>query len=140
MKVADITADMLGTAKSVTISKDNTVVVGGAGSKEAIDARIAQIKGEMENTTSDFDREKLQERLAKLSGGVAVIKVGAATESELKEIKHRVEDALQATRAAVEEGIVAGGGVASWTLLLRSMPSRSMTPRRRSASTSSRRL
>ena len=80
--------------------------------KEAIDARIAQIKGEMENTTSDFDREKLQERLAKLSGGVAVIKVGAATESELKEIKHRVEDALQATRAAVEEGIVAGGGVA----------------------------
>ena len=112
VKVADITADMLGTAKSVTISKDNTVVVGGAGSKEAIDARIAQIKGEMENTTSDFDREKLQERLAKLSGGAAVIKVGAATESELKEIKHRVEDALQATRAAVEEGIVAGGGVA----------------------------
>ena len=112
VKVADITADMLGTAKSVTISKDNTVVVGGAGSKEAIDARIAQIKGEMENTTSDFDREKLQERLAKLSGGVAVIKVGAATESELKEIKYRVEDALQATRAAVEEGIVAGGGVA----------------------------
>lgn len=112
VKVADITADMLGTAKSVTISKDDTVVVGGAGSKEAIDARIAQIKGEMENTTSDFDREKLQERLAKLSGGVAVIKVGAATESELKEIKHRVEDALQATRAAVEEGIVAGGGVA----------------------------
>ena len=112
VKVADITADMLGTAKSVTISKDNTVVVGGAGSTEAIDARIAQIKGEMENTTSDFDREKLQERLAKLSGGVAVIKVGAATESELKEIKHRVEDALQATRAAVEEGIVAGGGVA----------------------------
>ena len=112
VKVADITADTLGTAKSVTISKDNTVVVGGAGSKEAIDARIAQIKGEMENTTSDFDREKLQERLAKLSGGVAVIKVGAATESELKEIKHRVEDALQATRAAVEEGIVAGGGVA----------------------------
>lgn len=112
VKVADITADMLGTAKSVTISKDNTVVVGGAGSKEAIDVRIAQIKGEMENTTSDFDREKLQERLAKLSGGVAVIKVGAATESELKEIKHRVEDALQATRAAVEEGIVAGGGVA----------------------------
>ena len=110
VKVADITADMLGTAKSVTISKDNTVVVGGAGSKEAIDARIAQIKGEMENPTSDFDREKLQERLAKLSGGVAVIKVGAATESELKEIKHRVEDALQATRAAVEEGIVAGGG------------------------------
>ena len=112
IKVADITADMLGTAKSVTISKDNTTVVGGAGSKEAIDARIAQIKGELEHTDSDFDREKLQERLAKLSGGVAVIKVGAATETELKEIKHRVEDALQATRAAVEEGIVAGGGVA----------------------------
>ena len=112
IKVADISAEMLGTAKSVTISKDNTVIVGGAGSKEAIDGRIAQIKGEIENTTSDFDREKLQERLAKLSGGVAVIKVGAATETELKEIKHRVEDALQATRAAVEEGIVAGGGVA----------------------------
>ena len=112
IKVADITADMLGTAKSVTISKDNTTVVGGAGSKEAIDARIAQIKGELEHTDSDFEREKLQERLAKLSGGVAVIKVGAATETELKEIKHRVEDALQATRAAVEEGIVAGGGVA----------------------------
>ena len=112
VKVGDITAEMLGTAKSVTISKDNTVIVGGAGSKEAIDGRIAQIKGELENTTSDFDREKLQERLAKLSGGVAVIKVGAATETELKEIKHRVEDALQATRAAVEEGIVAGGGVA----------------------------
>ena len=112
IKVADISAEMLGTAKSVTISKDNTVIVGGAGSKEAIDARIAQIKGEIEVTTSDFDREKLQERLAKLSGGVAVIKVGAATETELKEIKHRVEDALQATRAAVEEGIVAGGGVA----------------------------
>ena len=112
VKVADITADMLGTAKSVTISKDNTVVVGGAGSKEAIEARVAQIKAELEHTDSDFDREKLQERLAKLSGGVAVIKVGAATESELKEIKHRVEDALQATRAAVEEGIVAGGGVA----------------------------
>ena len=112
IKVADITADMLGTAKSVTISKDNTTIVGGAGSKEAIDARIAQIKGELEHTDSDFDREKLQERLAKLSGGVAVIKVGAATETELREIKHRVEDALQATRAAVEEGIVAGGGVA----------------------------
>ena len=112
VKVSDITADMLGTAKSVTITKDNTTIVGGAGSKEAINGRIAQIKGEIENTASDFDREKLQERLAKLSGGVAVIKVGAATETELKEIKHRVEDALQATRAAVEEGIVAGGGVA----------------------------
>ena len=112
IKIADITADMLGTAKSVTVSKDNTTIVGGAGSKEAIENRVAQIKGELEHTDSDFDREKLQERLAKLSGGVAVIKVGAATETELKEIKHRVEDALQATRAAVEEGIVAGGGVA----------------------------
>ena len=110
VKVADITADMLGTAKSVTISKDNTVVVGGAGSKEAIDARIAQIKGEMENTTSDFDREKLQERLAKMAGGVAIIRVGAATEVEMKEKKLRIEDALNATKAAVEEGIVAGGG------------------------------
>ena len=110
IKIADITADMLGTAKSVTITKDNTTIVDGAGSKEAIADRVAAIKGEMEHTDSDFDREKLQERLAKLSGGVAVIKVGAATETELKEIKHRVEDALQATRAAVEEGIVAGGG------------------------------
>ena len=112
IKVADITADMLGTAKSVTITKDNTTIVDGAGSKDAIAERVAAIKGEMEHADSDFDREKLQERLAKLSGGVAVIKVGAATETELKEIKHRVEDALQATRAAVEEGIVAGGGVA----------------------------
>ena len=112
IKVADITADMLGTAKSVTVTKDNTTIVDGGGSKEAIEARVAQIKGELEHTDSDFDREKLQERLAQLSGGVAVIKVGAATETELKEIKHRVEDALQATRAAVEEGIVAGGGVA----------------------------
>ena len=112
IKVSDITADMLGTAKSVTVTKDNTTIVDGGGSKEAIEARVAQIKGELEHTDSDFDREKLQERLAKLSGGVAVIKVGAATETELKEIKHRVEDALQATRAAVEEGIVAGGGVA----------------------------
>ncbi|WP_195420446.1 chaperonin GroEL [Collinsella sp. D33t1_170424_A12] len=112
IKVADITAEMLGTAKSVTITKDNTTIVDGAGTKEAIADRVAAIKGEMEHTESEFDREKLQERLAKLSGGVAVIKVGAATETELKEIKHRVEDALQATRAAVEEGIVAGGGVA----------------------------
>ncbi len=111
-KLVDATVDDLGTAKSIKITKDNTTIVGGAGSKEAIDGRIAQIKGEMENVKSDFDREKLQERLAKLAGGVAVIKVGAATESAMKEIKHRIEDALQATRAAVEEGIVAGGGVA----------------------------
>ncbi|MBF0911874.1 MAG: chaperonin GroEL [Atopobiaceae bacterium] len=107
----EVTADMLGRAKSVKVTKDNTTLVGGYGSKDAIEDRINQIKGEIENTTSDFDREKLQERLAKLAGGVAVIKVGAATEVELKEIKHRIEDALQATRAAVEEGIVAGGGV-----------------------------
>ncbi|MGI6230995.1 MAG: chaperonin GroEL [Tractidigestivibacter sp.] len=112
IQLSDVTAEMLGRAKSVKITKDDTTIVGGAGSKDAIDERIAQIRGEIENTTSDFDREKLQERLAKLSGGVAVIKVGAATEVELKEIKHRIEDALQATRAAVEEGIVAGGGVA----------------------------
>ena len=107
----EISAEMLGRAKSVKVTKETTTIVGGAGSKEAIDDRITQIKAEIENTTSDFDREKLQERLAKLAGGVAVIKVGAATEVELKEIKHRIEDALQATRAAVEEGIVAGGGV-----------------------------
>ncbi|MDY5271709.1 chaperonin GroEL [Tractidigestivibacter sp.] len=112
VQLTDITAEMLGRAKSVKITKDDTTIVGGNGSKDAIEERIAQIKNEIENTTSDFDKEKLQERLAKLSGGVAVIKVGAATEVELKEIKHRIEDALQATRAAVEEGIVAGGGVA----------------------------
>ena len=112
INLTDVTAEMLGRAKSVKITKDNTTIVGGAGTKEAIEERIAQIKNEYDNSTSDFDKEKLQERAAKLSGGVAVIKVGAATESELKEIKHRIEDALQATRAAVEEGIVAGGGVA----------------------------
>ncbi len=112
VNLTDVTADMLGRAKSVKITKDDTTVVGGYGAKDAIDERIAQIKNEIANTSSDFDKEKLQERLAKLSGGVAVIKVGAATEVELKEIKHRIEDALQATRAAVEEGIVAGGGVA----------------------------
>ena len=112
VNLTDVTAEMLGRAKSVKIATDTTTIVGGAGSKDAIAERVNQIKAEIENTTSEFDREKLQERLAKLSGGVAVIKAGAATESELKEIKHRIEDALQATRAAVEEGIVAGGGVA----------------------------
>ena len=112
IKLADTTAEMLGRAKSVKVTKDNTTIVGGEGEKNAIDDRIAQIKGEIEHTDSDFDVEKLKERLAKLAGGVAVLKVGAATEVELKEIKHRIEDALQATRAAVEEGIVAGGGVA----------------------------
>lgn len=112
MKLEGATLDMLGRAKTVKISKDDTTIIDGAGSEDDIKARINQIKTEIENSDSDFDREKLQERLAKLSGGVAVIKVGAATEVELKEKKHRIEDALQATRAAVEEGIVAGGGVA----------------------------
>lgn len=107
-----VTADMLGHAKTVKVTKDATTIVGGAGDKSAIEARVAQIKTEIEASTSDFDTEKLQERLAKLSGGVAVLKAGAATEAELKEQKSRIEDALQATRAAVEEGIVAGGGVA----------------------------
>ena len=112
MTIADTTVEMLGHAKTVKVSKDAFLIVGGAGDKQAIDDRISQIKVELDRTDSDFDREKLQERLAKLSGGVAVLKVGAATESELKEKKSRIEDALQATRAAVEEGIVAGGGVA----------------------------
>ncbi len=112
MTLADATIDMMGTAKTVKVTKDNSLIVDGAGDKKEIEGRIAQIKAEMERTDSDFDREKLQERLSKLSGGVAVLKVGAATESELKEKKSRIEDALQATRAAVEEGIVAGGGVA----------------------------
>jgi chaperonin GroEL len=107
---ADLT--YLGKAESVTIDKDNTTVVGGKGEKKDITARISQIKAQIEVTTSDYDREKLQERLAKLSGGVAVLYVGAATEVEMKEKKDRVDDALHATRAAVEEGIVAGGGVA----------------------------
>ena len=104
--------DMLGKAEKVTINKENTTIVNGAGSKEAIEKRIAQIRTQIENTTSDYDREKLQERLAKLAGGVAVLYVGAATETEMKEKKDRVDDALSATRAAVEEGIVPGGGVA----------------------------
>jgi chaperonin GroEL len=108
----EATLDLLGTANTIKVSKENTVIVEGAGKKADIDARINQIKAQIEETTSDFDREKLQERLAKLSGGVAVIKVGAATETELKEKKLRIEDALNATRAAVEEGIVSGGGVA----------------------------
>ena len=112
MTMADARIDMLGHAKTVKVTKDTALIVDGAGDKKAIDDRIGQIKAELERVDSDFDREKLQERLAKLSGGVAVLKVGAATESELKEKKSRIEDALQATRAAVEEGIVAGGGVA----------------------------
>ena len=103
---------MLGRAKSVKVEKENTVIVDGAGDKDAIKARVGQIKSQIEETTSEFDKEKLQERLAKLSGGVAVIRVGAATETEMKEAKLRLEDALAATRAAVEEGIIAGGGSA----------------------------
>ncbi len=112
LELKDATMDQLGRAKSVKVQKENTVIVDGEGDKEAIQARISQIKKQIEETTSDFDREKLQERLAKLAGGVAVIRVGAATETEMKEAKLRLEDALAATRAAVEEGIISGGGSA----------------------------
>ena len=112
LELKDITMDQLGRAKSVKVQKENTVIVDGEGDKAAISARVAQIRGQIEETTSDFDREKLQERLAKLAGGVAVIRVGAATETEMKEAKLRMEDALAATKAAVEEGIIAGGGSA----------------------------
>jgi chaperonin GroEL len=112
IKLENVTLDSLGRARRVLINKDDTTVVDGAGAKDEIQGRIAQIKAQIEDTTSDYDREKLQERLAKLVGGVAVIKVGAATETEMKEKKARVEDAMHATKAAVEEGIVPGGGVA----------------------------
>ena len=112
LKIENATLDLLGRAKRVIIDKDDTTIVDGHGDKKEVAARIAQIKGEIDNTDSDWDREKLQERLAKLVGGVAVIKVGAATEVELKEKKHRIEDAVSATRAAIEEGVVAGGGTA----------------------------
>ncbi len=112
LRLENVTIDMLGQARRVTSTKDNTTIIEGKGSQEAIEARTKQIRAQIEDTTSDFDKEKLQERVAKLSGGVAVIKVGAPTEVELKEKKHRIEDALSATRAAVEEGIVAGGGTA----------------------------
>jgi chaperonin GroEL len=112
LKLENTTLDLLGRARKVVITKDETTIVEGAGSEDDIKGRINQIKAEIDKTDSDWDREKLQERLAKLSGGVAVVKVGAATETELKEVKHRIEDALSATRAAVEEGIVAGGGTA----------------------------
>jgi chaperonin GroEL len=111
-KLENTKLSQLGRARKVVVDKDSTTIIDGAGDAEAIKARIKQLKAEIETTDSDFDREKLQERLAKLSGGVAVVKVGAATETEMKEKKHRVEDALQATRAALEEGIVPGGGVA----------------------------
>ncbi len=118
LKLDAVTLDMLGTARKVLITKDDTTIIEGAGDKDDVAGRVSQIKAEIENTDSDWDREKLQERLAKLAGGVAVIKVGAATEVELKEKKHRIEDALSATRAALEEGVVAGGGLA----LLRARP------------------
>jgi chaperonin GroEL len=112
MTLENITIDMLGTAEKIEIDKENTTIINGKGKKEDISARVGQIKAQIETTTSDYDREKLQERLAKLAGGVAVLYVGAATEMEMKEKKDRVDDALAATRAAVEEGIVPGGGVA----------------------------
>jgi len=118
LKLENVTLDLLGTAKRVIVTKDNTTIVDGGGDSEDVKGRINQIKTEIDNTDSDWDREKLQERLAKLAGGVAVIKVGAATEVELKEKKHRIEDAVSATRAAIEEGVVAGGG----TALLRARP------------------
>jgi chaperonin GroEL len=112
LKLDGVTVDLLGKARKVVVTKDDTTIVDGAGSDEDVKGRIAQIKREIDDTDSDWDREKLQERLAKLAGGVAVVKVGAATEVELKEKKHRIEDALSATRAAIEEGVVAGGGTA----------------------------
>jgi chaperonin GroEL len=112
LKLENTQLSQLGKARRVVVTKDDTTIIDGAGEKKDIEGRINQIRQEIESTDSDFDREKLQERLAKLAGGVAVVKVGAATETELKEKKHRVEDALQATRAALEEGIVPGGGVA----------------------------
>ncbi len=112
LELKDTTMDQLGRAKSVKVQKENTVIIDGEGDKDAIKSRIAQIRGQIDETTSEFDKEKLQERLAKLAGGVAVIRVGAATETEMKEAKLRMEDALNSTRAAVEEGIIAGGGSA----------------------------
>jgi chaperonin GroEL len=118
LKLENVTLDLLGNAKKVIVTKDETTIVEGGGTEDDIKGRINQIKAEIDNTDSDYDREKLQERLAKLSGGVAVLKVGAATEVELKEKKHRIEDAVSTTKAAIEEGVVPGGGVA----LLRSQP------------------
>ena len=126
LKLENTKLSQLGRARKVVVDKDSTTIIDGAGDSDAIKGRIKQLKAEIENTDSDFDREKLQERLAKLSGGVAVVKVGAATETEMKEKKHRVEDALQATRAALEEGIVPGGGVA----LLNAADAVKSTPRR----------
>ena len=111
LKLESVSLDLLGQARKVVITKDETTIIEGSGNRDDVDGRIAQIKAEIENTDSDYDREKLQERLAKLSGGVAILKVGAATEVELKEKKHRIEDAVSTTKAAIEEGVVAGGGV-----------------------------
>ena len=115
LKLENTTLDLLGQARKIVVTKDETTIIEGAGSGDDVNGRVSQIKAEIENTDSDYDREKLQERLAKLSGGVAVLKVGAATEVELKEKKHRIEDAVSTTKAAIEEGVVAGGG----TTLLR---------------------
>ena len=137
IKLENVGLNMLGRAKKVSISKENTTIVDGAGKKAEIQGRVAQIKQQIEETTSDYDKEKLQERLAKLAGGVAVIRVGGATEVEVKEKKDRVDDALNATRAAVEEGIVAGGGVALLRASLADQGRRASMPTRRPASTSS---
>ena len=130
IKLENLTLEDLGRAKKITIDKDNTTIIEGAGTKKAIEGRVKQLRTQIEDTTSDYDREKLQERLAKLVGGVAVIKVGAATETEMKEKKARVEDAMHATKAAVEEGIVPGGGVA---LLRAAEGARRAEARRRTA-------
>ena len=139
LKLENTKLSQLGHARKVVVDKDTTTIIDGAGETDAIKGRIKQLKSEIENTDSDFDREKLQERLAKLSGGVAVVKVGAATEVEIKEKKHRVEDALKATRAALEEGIGAGGGVALLNASdgLKIAASRSSRARRRRARRSS---
>ncbi len=137
LKLENTQVSQLGHARRVVVSKDTTTIIDGAGEKSAIEGRINQIRQEIENTDSDFDREKLQERLAKLAGGVAVVKVGAATETEMKEKKHRVEDALQATRAALEEGIVPGGGVALLNAVRCDRRRRASRPMRRRARRSS---
>ena len=136
IKLENVTLQMLGRAKKIVVEKENTTIIDGAGSKEQIAGRITQIKAQIEETTSDYDREKLQERLAKLAGGVAVIRVGGSTEIEVKERKDRVDDALHATRAAVEEGILPGGGVALLRAAKALESSRRRTPTSGSASIS----
>ena len=136
IKLENVTLDMLGKAKKVIVEKENTTIVDGSGKKADLEGRIAQIKAQIEETTSDYDREKLQERLAKLAGGVAIIKVGGATEVEVKEKKDRVDDAMHATKAAVEEGVVAGGGAALLYAIRALDKLRTATTTRRSASRS----